>query len=245
MKQPELGRKIAELRKAKGLTQEELVDQCNLSVRTLQRIEAGDVTPRSHTIRVILDALDYPAEGPLISASLSDIHGKSILNLPGQFYRKILDLLNLKTNTMKKISILSVVLFALLFGLFALSSTSKAQEAQKAVEAIKKAEVNLNRWLSLGQIDSVLTLYRADACVIPFSCGKKEMYRGLLPLVENGYVVKEYTSTEISIADSLAVEKYSSVYHYMGRDIKQQGMKEWRLTNGRWLIVNHMMMDYE
>ena len=37
MKQPELGRKIADLRKAKGYTQEELVDKCNLSVRTLQR----------------------------------------------------------------------------------------------------------------------------------------------------------------------------------------------------------------
>ena len=35
MKQPELGRKIAELRKARGLTQEELVEKGNLNVRTL------------------------------------------------------------------------------------------------------------------------------------------------------------------------------------------------------------------
>lgn len=59
MKQPELGRKITELRKEKGLTQEELVDRCNISVRTLQRIEAGEVTPRSYTVRTILAALDY------------------------------------------------------------------------------------------------------------------------------------------------------------------------------------------
>ncbi len=59
MKQPELGRKITELRKGKGLTQEELVDRCNISVRTLQRIEAGEVTPRSYTVRTILAALDY------------------------------------------------------------------------------------------------------------------------------------------------------------------------------------------
>ena len=58
MKQPELGRKIAELRKARGLTQEELVEKCNLNVRTLQRIESGEVAPRSHTIRVIFAALD-------------------------------------------------------------------------------------------------------------------------------------------------------------------------------------------
>lgn len=59
MKQPELGKKITELRKGKGLTQEELVDRCNISVRTLQRIEAGEVTPRSYTVRTILAALDY------------------------------------------------------------------------------------------------------------------------------------------------------------------------------------------
>jgi transcriptional regulator with XRE-family HTH domain len=59
MKQPELGRKISELRKAKGLTQEELVDKCNISVRTLQRIETGEVTPRSYTIKTILAALEY------------------------------------------------------------------------------------------------------------------------------------------------------------------------------------------
>jgi len=59
MKQPELGRKISELRTAKGLTQEELVVKCNISVRTIQRVEAGEVTPRSYTIKTILAALDY------------------------------------------------------------------------------------------------------------------------------------------------------------------------------------------
>jgi len=59
MKQPELGRKILELRKAKGLTQEELVSKCNINVRTIQRIEAGEVTPRSYTVKTILEALEY------------------------------------------------------------------------------------------------------------------------------------------------------------------------------------------
>ncbi len=59
MKQPELGKKISELRKEKGLTQEELVDKCNISVRTLQRIESGEVTPRSYTVKTILAALEY------------------------------------------------------------------------------------------------------------------------------------------------------------------------------------------
>lgn len=62
MKQPELGRKILELRKQKGLTQEELVDQCNINVRTIQRIEAGEVTPRSFTLKTILNALGEDLE---------------------------------------------------------------------------------------------------------------------------------------------------------------------------------------
>jgi transcriptional regulator with XRE-family HTH domain len=59
MKQPELGIKISELRKAKGLTQEELVEKCNISVRTIQRIETGEVTPRMYTVKTILAALDH------------------------------------------------------------------------------------------------------------------------------------------------------------------------------------------
>ncbi len=58
MKQPALGLKILELRQQKGLTQEELVEQCNISVRTIQRIEAGETMPRVYTIKTILSALD-------------------------------------------------------------------------------------------------------------------------------------------------------------------------------------------
>lgn len=57
MKQPQLGKMLLELRKAKGLTQEELVEKCNLSVRTIQRIEAGEVTPRSYTLKALFGAL--------------------------------------------------------------------------------------------------------------------------------------------------------------------------------------------
>lgn len=62
LKQPELGLSILSLRQKKNITQEELVEICNINVRTLQRIEAGEVTPRDYTIRIILDALDYNIE---------------------------------------------------------------------------------------------------------------------------------------------------------------------------------------
>ncbi len=57
MRQPELGQKLSELRKNRNLTQEELVEACNVSVRTIQRIESGEVTPRTSTIKIILAAL--------------------------------------------------------------------------------------------------------------------------------------------------------------------------------------------
>jgi len=59
LEQPQLGKTIVKLRQKKRLTQEELVELCNINVRTLQRIEAGEVTPREYTIRILLDALDY------------------------------------------------------------------------------------------------------------------------------------------------------------------------------------------
>jgi len=62
LKQPQLGQMILSLRQEKKFTQEELVERCNLNVRTLQRIEAGEVTPRDYTIKSILTALDYDFE---------------------------------------------------------------------------------------------------------------------------------------------------------------------------------------
>ena len=58
MRQPELGKKLVALRQEKNMTQEELVEACNVSVRTIQRIESGEVTPRTSTIKILLTALD-------------------------------------------------------------------------------------------------------------------------------------------------------------------------------------------
>lgn len=62
MRQPELGRRLSELRQQKSLTQEELVEACNVSVRTIQRIESGEVTPRTSTVKILLSALDEDFE---------------------------------------------------------------------------------------------------------------------------------------------------------------------------------------
>ena len=57
MQQPELGRRLTALRKERNLTQEELVEKSHVSVRTIQRIEAGEVLPRMATVKILLEAL--------------------------------------------------------------------------------------------------------------------------------------------------------------------------------------------
>jgi len=59
MKQPELGNTIANLRKQKGLTQEELALRCGLNVKSVQSLESGSVTTRSATIKLLAEELDF------------------------------------------------------------------------------------------------------------------------------------------------------------------------------------------
>lgn len=59
MNQPDLGLKITELRQQKGLTQEKLAEYCEISARTIQRIESGEVEPRSFTRNSLSNILEF------------------------------------------------------------------------------------------------------------------------------------------------------------------------------------------
>ncbi|MDF1559149.1 MAG: helix-turn-helix domain-containing protein [Bacteroidales bacterium] len=54
----ETGKLIKELRLKKGMTQEELTDKTEVSARTIQRIENGEVDPRAYTLQMIARALE-------------------------------------------------------------------------------------------------------------------------------------------------------------------------------------------
>ncbi|MCP9752734.1 helix-turn-helix domain-containing protein [Ferruginibacter sp. HRS2-29] len=58
----ELYQKIITARKKKGLTQEQLADLTNVTVRTIQRIESGESAPRPFTIKAIAAALESSFE---------------------------------------------------------------------------------------------------------------------------------------------------------------------------------------
>lgn len=126
MNQPELGKKILELRQKFGLTQGELAENCNLSLRTIQRIESSKVTPRSHTIKVILSSLNYD-----LSTNLSDDTSSEdylIKKWLRRFLKYVLELFNLKTNTMKKLSVLSLIAIVITAGFLFMPNHLNAQK---------------------------------------------------------------------------------------------------------------------
>ena len=59
MQQPDLGCKVTEMRKQKGLTQEQLAEACEVSTRTIQRIENGEVEPRAFTRNNLSNLLEF------------------------------------------------------------------------------------------------------------------------------------------------------------------------------------------
>ncbi|WP_347923618.1 helix-turn-helix domain-containing protein [Pontimicrobium sp. SW4] len=58
----ELGDKIRNVRKKKGLSQEELAESAKVNLRTIQRIENNESEPRGKTLHLICDVLDLNAE---------------------------------------------------------------------------------------------------------------------------------------------------------------------------------------
>ena len=59
MNQPDLELKVSELRQQKALTQEQLAERCEVSARTIQRIESGEVDPRAYTLHCLGEALEF------------------------------------------------------------------------------------------------------------------------------------------------------------------------------------------
>ncbi|SKA13777.1 helix-turn-helix domain-containing protein [Sediminibacterium ginsengisoli] len=54
--------RLTELRKAAGLTQEEVAEKSGLTVRTIQRLESGSSVPRAYTLRKLGEALGMAPE---------------------------------------------------------------------------------------------------------------------------------------------------------------------------------------
>jgi transcriptional regulator with XRE-family HTH domain len=249
MKQPELGKKIAELRKTKGLTQEELVEKCNINVRTLQRIETGEATPRSYTIKIIFAALDcniYDSTKSITSRFMRIEH--TVLKWLEQLYKYVIDLFNLKTKTMKKITILSVPFISICaFLLFSYNSNVKAQNRMAIRDKFEKVSSN-SRFMQLfnsGNIDSISLRYKGNACMMPDQYSTindgKSITGYFMQLYNRGLRFTNLQSTSKIISDSIAIDRgtwsvsFNSIIIATGTYLTQ-----WHYENGKWLIENEM-----
>jgi len=249
MNQPELGKRIAELRKAKGFTQEELVEKCNINVRTLQRIESGEVTPRSYTVKTIFTALDFTVYDSTNNKSESSEFFRSVFSKwPGQSYLYLLDLFNLKTNTMKKLMILSIPTITLcVVMLFPFSSNSRAQARITMHEKFEKTSSTLKfeQWFNSGQIDSISMRYLVNACMMPDQSpaihDRKSIYDYFKKMYDSGLRFSVVKSVSKVMTDSIAIDRgvwtvsINSVPMATGTYLTQ-----WHQNHGKWWIENEM-----
>lgn len=249
MKQPELGKKIADLRKAKGLTQEELVGKCNINVRTLQRIEAGEATPRSYTIKTIFAALDYNIYDSARSITSMFMRIELLVSKwLEQLYKYVIDLFNLKTNTMKKLTILSFPFLAICtFLLFSYNSNVKAQSRQAIINKFEKASSNSDfiRIFNSGAVDSLGMFYHNDACFMPdfpsIITGRENIVDYYRQLFNQGFHFTNLKTTYTVVNDSIAVERDLWAINSNSYPILTGvSLTQWRYIDGHWWIENSM-----
>lgn len=145
---------------------------------------------------------------------------------------------------MKKISVLSIPVIIITIILFSVCTESNAQKAQKAVKEIEALQNKYNDWYNKGLVDSMLTLYRNDACDLQYeACGKEQMREVLQYQKDNGSKIIDFRNLSISVSDSIAVQKYNILSVFGGQTYKTKGITEWRLTKGKWLMVNDMFQS--
>ncbi|HYQ58299.1 MAG TPA: helix-turn-helix transcriptional regulator [Draconibacterium sp.] len=192
MKNLDFGKKLIEIRTLKGLTQSEVADKCNVTTRTIQRIESGSVNPRAATIKIISKTLEF--DFFKTSDTGYDVKDK---NQPSKLeYHTILwyikDLFNLKTNTMKKISILSVSTFLLIF-MFTSIFNAKAQydfpQKEESLQiqlnddqTVKRVEVAFGRSLTLDSLVQIKNELHELGITIHYKKIEFDLYNSLLNL---------------------------------------------------------------
>ena len=81
MPQNELGKRVVEERIRRGMSQEDLAGESLLSLRTIQRIESGQTSPRGDTLKRLATALKVPVEDLIDRDLPEDANLVVLLNL--------------------------------------------------------------------------------------------------------------------------------------------------------------------
>ncbi len=228
MNQPNLGKKIIELRKSQGLTQKELVDKCNLNIRTLQRIESGEVTPRGYTLKLILTTLNY--------------NGEDLSTKKNSFYNWIGKIIPFGNKTTKIIC--SLLLITSITSVFYFYSNDTDSSILKVKDKIKTSREKITNWVNEGNVAAIVSRYKEGACISTNNiCGKKEISKALKKIMPYGYQIIKHDIISIDIHDTIAYEKFITIFKYKGKIGKQNGIVEWNLHNDEWLINSELYTE--
>lgn len=239
MNQPELGKKICELRNAKGITQEELAAVCNVNVRTIQRIETNEVSPRAYTVRLIFKSLDYD----------SNNSGNALPASPGKWLEQIMiyfsELFNLKTNTMKKISVLSTPIILCLIILFFTSFSSAAQSKRKLKDYVQQENIAFMTLFNSGQIDSLSMRYSINATLMPADSpelvGREAIKGYFYMLYQMGFRFTENSSEDLKVNGLTATDKGIWRLRISNtEEISGYYLSTWNFINNKWYIQTEM-----
>lgn len=91
-----IGQKILEIRKSKGLTQEELAELSSINLRTIQRIENNENEPRGKTLKLICKSLEIDSFDLFENGKKTSVNRFSSIILNG-FFLVILNLILMST----------------------------------------------------------------------------------------------------------------------------------------------------
>ncbi|MEK6479851.1 helix-turn-helix transcriptional regulator [Catalinimonas sp. 4WD22] len=147
-----LSERIRQRRMQKGYSQEYLADSAQLSIRTLQRIEAGQTEPRGHTLIALADALDVAIEDLMDFTKKND--------------RSILHLINLSALSYFFLPLGNIILPLIIWILYKdkVEGANQFGKRQIFIQAGWTTLIFLS--FMIGQIAGILLVYVLDAIYI-------------------------------------------------------------------------------
>lgn len=233
MTQPELGNKISALRLAKGLTQIELAESCNLSLRTIQRIEGAEVLPRAYTVKQIFEALgekDYfesPAEESSVKRWFSDV-SKS---------------LHLTSKKMRIIIALSLLLGSAGLLFFGISDYQKTKSYQQNGAGLPEAEFDMISRFNSGDIEEIGETFLASATLIPVNRepihGRQNIVAYYQSVYDSGFRLVSDKINIFQVTDSVAIET-GTWTGWNQQSFEGSYFAQWKKVDGKWYIENYM-----
>ena len=211
MKKQVFREKLIEVRKAQGLTQEDVAKKCKITVRTIQRLESGQVMPRAYTIKVISENLG-------ISFFETDDNVKDKEQQSNRkiqtFYWCAKDLFNLRTNTMKKISILTTPFLLVGFALFFFLHSATIAQTIDYISSLNNYAFNQYRDTKVEKenlLISPLSTYYALLVAYEGSKNKtKQEFEKVLYLDNSGSTDNNYFHNFATKSDSFSGLKVSN-----------------------------------